>query len=143
MSVHVADIDEQYKVLFSLINNLNYSLKKGKTAGELRLDLLKTLSYAVLHFRSEENLMRMFDYPDTDDLMTEHAKFVRRLKDCLYQSYGTQGCQARDLIDFMKTWMMDHEWKLDMMYADHVTVRKRIQTEHGLEVGNKGKCSDS
>jgi hemerythrin-like metal-binding protein len=106
------------------------------------LDLLKTLSYAVLHFRIEEIFMRICDYPDTDAHMTEHAKFVRRLKDCLYQSYGTHGCQARDLIDIMKTWMMDHGWKLDMMYADHVTERK-TQTEHGLEVGNKGKGSYS
>jgi len=143
MSVHVVDIDDQHKVLFSLINNLNYSLKKGKTTGELRLDMLKTLSYAVLHFRSEENLMRKYDYPDTDTHMTEHAKFVRRLKDCLNQSYETQGCQARDLIDFMKIWMIDHEWKLDLMYAAYVAERNRTQSEQGLDVGNKGKGSDS
>jgi len=129
MSVHVADIDDQHKVLFSLINNLNYSLKKGKTTGELRLGLLKTLSYAVLHFRTEENLMRKYDYPDTDDHMTEHAKFVRRLKDCLDHSYGSAGCQPKDLMDFMRTWALEHELKLDHKYADHIAVKNKSQFE--------------
>ncbi|TWX46552.1 hemerythrin domain-containing protein [Colwellia hornerae] len=69
-SVGNKEIDEQHKVLFTIIND--FFQQESKQAAIMTFKNLS--SYIDLHFETEENLLRQINYPDTEDHIKKHAE---------------------------------------------------------------------
>ena len=106
------DIDEQHKVLFTMLNDFYHQDNK-----ESAIMLFHNLSsYIDLQFESEENLLRQINYPDTEIHMKEH----KELKDnflMLSEKLDNYDLDAQHKIAmFIYTWLSKHILKSDMAY---------------------------
>jgi hemerythrin len=115
--IGIAEIDAQHRRLFELLNDM-----KGWSGTDLEhaasLDILDSLSeYALVHFAVEESIMRMLHYPDTAAHIAEHKRFADTLDVFRHRLLKEQ--RSIDLVDFIKSWLVDHIDRVDRQYVDY------------------------
>ena len=79
LSVGVAEIDEQHKLLFGKFNALLHAWVEGKGAHEVN-QLFKFLdAYLITHFADEEHLMQGIGFPEAQQHRQVHQTFIRQV----------------------------------------------------------------
>ena len=114
-SVGNKEMDEQHKVLFSMINDFFHQ--------ESRPTVIATFqhlsSYIDLHFEAEENLLRQINYPKTAEHVKKHDE-LRSKFHLLQQSLENDQINSHLKIStFLYNWLSSHILKSDMDYKDY------------------------
>lgn len=115
-SVGVQRLDDQHKILFSIINDISEAIEGG--GGNLSLgDVLDSMvSYTKVHFFSEEKYMRDYGYPDFNEHRKEHQYFVGRVESFKKELEGGPWELAEDVLEFLRKWLTAHISVKDMKY---------------------------
>lgn len=110
----IEEIDLQHQELFKISNHLTAAAKifsdNGYAKSKVCSAALKaTIDYAGVHFREEEEFMKILEYPDLSDHMREHNKIENELSDLLdlvnKRQFMNQ-VQRTHFINYIhKTWM--------------------------------------
>ena len=117
LSVSVKEIDEQHKKLIGLINSLHAAMlaKQGKQVLEKTIEELA--AYTVYHFKTEENYMQKFAYPQYYFHKKEHDAFVKKVGDFQADfSSGKLGLSV-EIMNFQKDWVTNHIKGTDKGYS--------------------------
>jgi hemerythrin len=99
-------IDEQHRGIVSTINSLHYFIQHGDSAVvfEPTMDVLN--HYTSLHFLAEEALMLAAGYPDIDEHVDLHNKFMNQVRSMA--KYRADHDQEDALLKLLKTWWLHH-----------------------------------
>jgi hemerythrin-like metal-binding protein len=117
LSVGVQQIDNEHKKLVVLVNDLNDSMKNGKSKESLQKVFCELVDYTVTHFSNEELLMQKVNYSNFAGHKHEHdelTKKVRALKDDFAAGKMMISIEVRD---FLKNWIVNHIQKTDKLYT--------------------------
>ncbi|TYK67010.1 bacteriohemerythrin [Colwellia echini] len=111
-SVGNDELDEQHKVLFTMVNDfLHEDNKKGAVALYQNLSL-----YIDMHFDAEENLLRQINYPDTQDHIEKHGE-LRKKFNLLEEKLANYDVDVHHKVAmFLYNWLAQHILKADMEY---------------------------
>lgn len=114
-SIGNKEIDEQHKVLFSMINDFFHQDNK-----EAVLATFQNLSsYIDLHFEAEENLLRQINYPKTAEHIEKHDE-LRNKFHLLQQKLENYNIDLHHKISiFLYNWLASHILKADMDYKSY------------------------
>lgn len=117
LSVGINSIDEQHKVLVSLINELHAAMKARRSHSEL-LDVIDNLkNYTVTHFGYEEDLFAKHGYADTPAHIEQHRKFVQEVVDFEGGVRSGKLTVTMDVMKFLKDWLTHHIKGTDKQYS--------------------------
>jgi hemerythrin len=117
LSVNVAEIDKQHKVLISLINELHDAMKAGKGKDALAKILHGLVSYTESHFQVEEKYFAQFSYPDALAHKKEHTAFVQKVSD-FKQGFDKGGMTVTiEVLYFLRDWLQSHIKGSDKKYS--------------------------
>ena len=119
-SIGVPVIDGQHKLLLSYVNRLHNGLRQGSDSA-LLLEILDALAgYAFTHFTTEEIFFAYSDYPCSKEHIEEHQAFKNKIM--LFREALLQGSADVDqtLLDFLKTWLIEHIQGMDVPFAPYV-----------------------
>jgi hemerythrin len=115
LSVGVAEIDHQHKLLFGKFNALLAAWVEGKGAHEIA-QLFKFLdAYMVGHFADEEHLMQTIGFPEVSQHRLAHQAFARQvavLKDLLRRDGPTEELVTSVSMSMTK-WLIKHISSMD------------------------------
>lgn len=112
------EIDDQHKQLAAMLNQL-YSAYIYKQNDAALNEILKGLqAYAQVHFQTEERLMRIYNYEQTDSHIIEHKNFIRKVKDIAANISSVGEAELIDIINFMRGWLIHHIQGSDRGYID-------------------------
>lgn len=126
LSVGVEYIDNQHKKFFDLVNRLENYLILPK---DVYLSTLKELrDYAFYHFKDEEKLMAVTDYPGLEGHKKIHREFTEKIEELIEKQDIDD---SFDLFDFAAEWLIEHILKTDQKYSDWV---KRQINLHKINV---------
>jgi len=140
-SVNLEEIDEQHKVLIKLINNLENIYENMDSYSNFDSLLMGTLNelknYTILHFSTEEVLMRMFDYDDFEEHKAGHDKFVAlvnkniiKVGELLTRRAKSKNVDEKErikeevevlikgILEFLQNWLIKHIMKSDKEYVE-------------------------
>lgn len=118
LEVGIAEIDEQHRTLFRLLNELR-AAADAPDATERQTAILAELDEDTRqHFATEEQLMRDIGFPDIAAHIAEHQRLQRELEDCRAQVLDRKG--AIDFSAFIKSWLIGHLMTMDREYADYL-----------------------
>lgn len=134
-SVGLEEIDQQHQQLIILMNRLElitkYSPNSINYTEKLITVIEQLINYTVLHFSTEEVLMKMFDYPDYENHKNGHEKFVllvsEKKQDLLtlieiepdIQKRNEYVCaQAKEIFEYLQNWLLNHIMKSDKLYSE-------------------------
>lgn len=119
-SVNVAEIDEQHKKLFSLVNRMYDAMHAGKGRDMIEAIIAEFVDYTDYHFKAEEALLRRNAYPDYDDHKQMHDRLVRdarRIEEA-FDSGNTP--TAIEVMLIMTNWLNMHILEQDRKFKSYV-----------------------
>lgn len=125
-SVDVAEIDEQHKKIFSLINELHAAIENLKTKEILKYTMQVLVDYAVYHFATEEKYFDRFSFELTSEHKEEHELFKKRISELNQKIDNNELEISFELIDFLEDWIINHVTDSDQKY-------KKCFNENGLK----------
>ena len=137
MATGIAAIDNQHRYLVDTLREANERLlNSGDTAllAEIAKDLL---SYAIMHFETEEELMQRHGYqnacPDAARLhIGQHREFSRQVvavRDSLHE--GRQVSRI-DVLKYLNEWLRNHVLGIDQQFGAYL---RQVQAAEGKSPG--------
>lgn len=117
LSVGLQEIDEQHKILITLINRLFTEAIMQKADQSVVSKILNELvQYTIVHFSVEESLFRIFDYPEIEAHQKQHEQLKQKVLD--FQRAFESGTPINaELMSFLRKWLKDHIMITDKRYT--------------------------
>lgn len=116
-SVGIQEIDSQHQQFLGIMNNLYRaaeSVQPRKKIGEI---LTEVVSYADLHFQTEERYFDLFNYSGS----AQHKELHREMKEKLLTLQKEHALGEKDVttafVDFLEDWLVDHLATQDQKYV--------------------------
>jgi hemerythrin len=116
-SVGIQEMDDQHRKLIEIINELGQTLDRGENRDAAVKVLNGLVAYTKEHFALEELYFRQFDYEKTDEHINEHVDLVAQVEKLIYQFETTGKFDIPNVIEFLKTWLLEHILGADQEYV--------------------------
>ncbi len=116
-SVGVEKLDEQHKQIVGMLNRLVSTPEARDANSETISEILTAMtSYALVHFKTEEALMKKHGYPDFEDHRQEHVVYRKKAID--FSTATSLGVEAvpQILVAYLFEWWTHHILEEDMKY---------------------------
>ncbi|AHC16577.1 bacteriohemerythrin [Salinispira pacifica] len=120
MSVGNPIIDTQHRRLIDLVNDFHRALENGRGQESISFVLDNLNDYIEMHFRSEEALFRISDYPEKDAHMEEHRRLMERVEEYLKRFKSGNKYLTVEILDFIQEWVEHHIKVTDAGYKDYI-----------------------
>lgn len=119
--VGVDALDSDHIIIFSLINHINESHKKGADEKTITRILEVLIYRALAHFQREEMLMQKNNYDGLKDHTEEHVRIITELQS-LYVHYRDKPSPSLsdEIIGLLSSWLHGHIHQADMLYRPYV-----------------------
>jgi hemerythrin-like metal-binding protein len=125
LSVGVKEIDEQHKDLIKIINETNL-LVGGSYEDKVKEEVNELLAFARVHFTTEENYFKKWNYPFANEHIIEHEKLILKVLQ-FSQRFQTEGKNIlKDFLLLLKDWLENHIKKHDFKYRDYIKNNRLI-----------------
>lgn len=122
-SVNIKKIDEQHKELVKLVNELHDAMSQGAANDVLSKVLNSLVDYTIIHFNTEEELFKSYNYPDAQNHKTEHDKLTQQVKDFQGKFRDGKSTITYELMDFLSDWLINHILDSDKKYSSYLKSR--------------------
>jgi hemerythrin-like metal-binding protein len=117
MSVNVKEIDDQHKEFIKIISDLFLALNKLEIDTELENIVDRLVSYASLHFETEEKYFDKFNYELKDEHKKKHGELKNKAID-LQKRFKTENIGIlTEFTEFLIDWLVDHLENDDKKYT--------------------------
>jgi len=110
LSVGVAEIDNQHKELFRIIDSLLEAMSKGQAKDSVEPIIGFLEKYVVDHFAMEENHMLKYNYGSYTSHKAQHTAFLADFE-ALKSDYQTRGAGIVVVLQLQKRlsgWLVTH-----------------------------------
>ncbi|MCE5242074.1 MAG: bacteriohemerythrin [Desulfobacteraceae bacterium] len=115
----VLDMDRDHRELFKTTDTLYKAIAIGEDASVLHEALDFLIRYAERHFRTEENLMGEYGYPERERHRKHHEKFLEDVLDMRRRARLGEVDVNMDFVNFIKDWIINHILTEDRKYGRH------------------------
>lgn len=122
LAVGIPDIDKQHKELFRQINSLIEACRLGQGAEAVGQVLSFLENYARLHFSTEENYMRKYQFPGIEDHLRQHQEFVANLTE-VKARFDQEGPGVHIIVitnRILAGWLNTHIRRSDKVLGNHI-----------------------
>ncbi|WP_051013920.1 bacteriohemerythrin [Pararhodospirillum photometricum] len=137
----VREIDEDHLKLFELVNRVGVVLARNDTERLARL-ISDLASYTHWHFRHEERLMQVHDYPGSAQHKREHDLLIQQTT-ALQARLASGDEHATDgLMDFLADWLRLHIQVMDKALGEYLLAfeaEKNDPAPSARETGRTGE----
>ena len=123
----IPEIDEQHQGLIEIYNLLDDAYHSGSANRKMGEILARLLRYAQMHFETEENLMRRFDYEGLEEHAAEHAELVDQLRRFVLRFTKKEERISTEMLAFVSNWITHHIQESDGQFAP--MIREALQAE--------------
>jgi hemerythrin len=107
-NVNVEEIDNQHRKILELVNSLHAAVETRANKDDLKDLLVELVEFTRIHFSTEEQLMKKYDYPDLARHHTEHRLLLRYLVDLVDAVSGGKNPGFYSDYDVSTDWAMIH-----------------------------------
>jgi hemerythrin len=117
LSVGIDEIDHQHRLFLDYFNLLIDAINSGGRWSDVHFSFVLLRDYAKRHFFLEESVLRMSDYPGTDEHIECHRKILEQLDVLEKESLNKNiSGEATALLQY---WLLGHIMHTDIDYARH------------------------
>jgi len=121
--INVSEIDFQHQYFLKLIARIEKKFEAGMSSHLTHRHFNEILAYADFHFKSEENLMLLYNYPEVNTQQELHKELMDEIGTTLYY-YKLEKKSATEIIQMMVKWFLDHTVEEDAKFGKFVEEQK-------------------
>ncbi|MBD3421897.1 MAG: bacteriohemerythrin [Chitinivibrionales bacterium] len=122
----IAIIDEQHKGIVSAVNSLHYCISSGYGEEMIKPVMSIIKQYTVLHFGTEEKLLRRFNYPAIEQHLSLHRQLQAETAQKRLEAIDRG--DAHIALAFLKEWWLTHINQEDTKYVSYITSQNAVTT---------------
>lgn len=119
LTVGLKRYDQEHQHLGELINQIHQAALERRDRNLCFALLDRFQQQARNHFDSEEAALQETGYPELTGHSEEHTRLLSTLRD-MQQRYQAGGQSALILVDFLRTWLVQHIKVSDRKYTTHL-----------------------
>lgn len=108
ISVNNYKIDNQHKYLIQLVNNLILNSNAEVNSEIIGETLQNLLKYTKDHFKDEEALLSIYNYPKLEEHKKEHKKFLLKIVGFCKDVWQGKSTVTEEMISFLVGWLLNH-----------------------------------
>ncbi len=131
----IPEIDNQHKVLVSVINELDDLLGDDFDRGAVAQVFGKLKDYALYHFATEEGLMAQYHYKEHDlqAHLTQHRQFENEIESVQsdFGNISVEDCEV--VLSYLTNWLIYHICKVDHRLADFILAQQRLSGKNAFQ----------
>ena len=116
--VGIPIIDEQHRGVVTAINSLFYYIQYDRGLDALRPTLRILDEYRLLHFETEEEIIKQYKYPDFDTHVLLHRQFDKNMDYVMREAIALSDPQC--VLSFLKKWWLSHINDEDRKYSSYI-----------------------
>jgi hemerythrin-like metal-binding protein len=120
-------IDNQHKVLFDLIKDLNNAIRTEVNIKVLDVLLRVLRDYAFKHFQTEEE--HLLQHADYANHCLEHYALIKRLNTFIHESRNNTIKGKQTPSDFLEYWLCEHIEKFDKPCFAHESITESLSLQ--------------
>jgi len=117
-STNIQEVDEQHKVLISLLNELYTAMHEHHGTAACREVLDRLAEYTRTHFLLEESLMRLTNYPDFEKHKGQHEELIAQVQALQAKLDSGTATISFELLHFLKNWLTNHILGTDKKFGN-------------------------
>jgi len=121
--VDVAQLDDQHRTLFSLVNTLSQAIGETGTVEGHEREKQDVLEFCRKHFEEEEALMKAHAYPRYDMQKREHESLLAQLERLVKAAERRARPRSETAVDYLKDWLIKHTLLEDLQYKEFFAQR--------------------
>lgn len=118
LSVKIDSIDNQHKKLIDMLGDFYNNISNRSNKESISKLLMGMKNYTVMHFSTEEQYMKKFDYPEYEIHKKEHEQFVDKVKEIEEKFNSGKLVLTFEITMFLKDWLKKHILETDKKYSD-------------------------
>jgi hemerythrin-like metal-binding protein len=118
-SVEEQKIDEQHKRFFFITNMLFDSMQGNQDREVVGFVLKELQQYVVYHFKSEESMMKLHNYPYINEHKLEHEAAILKINKLAMDYERRLDTVDIELLKFLSDWIQDHILIIDRKYIPY------------------------
>ena len=128
LSLNVPAIDNDHKRLFDLLNRVRFLDLAGDGPEAIADALSELLLYTQTHFRREEKLMQLGNYPGLESHRRYHRCFTEKVAEAManFRASPTR-FRVHDIYELLANWLVDHVLGEDMKIRPFVSHLEEAQ----------------
>ena len=121
-SIGVETVDKQHKGLLVLTNELYDACQIDNPALDKNFKdtLQKAISYANMHFGTEEKIMTQTQDPNLSAHLDEHNAFVKKILEGAANLEASPKSASEDFVRFLRDWILNHVANTDVKIGQHI-----------------------
>ncbi|MBI5637907.1 MAG: hemerythrin family protein [Nitrospinae bacterium] len=121
LSVGIKSFDDEHKALVGIINHLFANIQANKGKDVLEDIICDLITYARLHFATEEEVMLAYGYPEYEIHKKEHDGFSGKLEDFHLRYRGNEALMMLEVLGSLVEWLETHMCGTDKRYTRFLT----------------------
>ncbi|CAK0766577.1 putative two-component system response regulator [Gammaproteobacteria bacterium] len=130
-------IDGHHRYLFKLVHNLENALLESQNVIKICTTLKEMENYALIHFSTEERLMRGYNDPNYSTHKAAHQLFIKKIQE-LWEMIRVNPLLVQfDMLSFLKDWLIKHiiavDSKLHYLSKKKPSITKLLPCNYLLE----------
>lgn len=130
-SVGIPEIDAEHQILVRCITILEDVADEKQSWIEVHSALDQLSNYADTHFKVEEALMQICQYPSLEEHIAEHRYFCEHIDDLKRKALSVNVREPMN--DFLRTWLANHIMGRDRHYAEWIIDKTGLLAGDRLE----------
>lgn len=116
-SVNIAHFDEQHQKLLAIMNEVFLAIVNKSSKKSIAKIIAQMNDYANLHFSDEEAYMKEINHPDLQSQEQAHAYFIKKVQDFMREIDKGNEELNREILGFLKDWLLCHIVEMDRRYS--------------------------
>ena len=117
LSVGVAQVDQQHKRLFAMINAFHDAIGQNQAREHVGKLLTGLIDYTKSHFAMEEKLLKQHGYWGVADHETHHRALEQKANDMKSRFERNQLILTVEITNCLRDWLTTHIQGTDKKYA--------------------------
>ena len=114
----IPTVDDQHKVLFSIVNEFQEGLIAGRAKEQLAATLNSLVDYTGKHFRTEEDFMKQHAYDGLAAHVGEHHLLLDEVGAFKFKwAANPASVRPMDVARFLGDWLTHHIQQMDFQYV--------------------------
>jgi len=127
-TVGVKRLDFQHQQLFNIINDL-IAYQDASPGSEPIAEVLERITqYADYHFKTEERIMKEYDFPDYESQVREHNEFRAKTAGFCADAIAGKPGLLREMLEYVQNWLTTHILESDVKLKYFLMARDTYPT---------------
>lgn len=120
--IGIPDVDFQHKYFLELIKRYYERVTATMPQELISSHLDEIILYARFHFCSEENIMKIYDYPEYENHNRLHVELIQKLTDEI-NLYEIKELSGKEIVQFLVGWFLNHTVGEDLKLANFINIK--------------------